>query len=297
MHDPPRPHAHAANAVVDTQQTSLSCHQLLRGPDTALWRQGASNEIGRPAQGVLPHTNTIHFIAQSELPVKRKPTYLRVVAEYKLNKYEKHQIPFTCGGDKFVNPGKVSTETADLTTPKLLFNSVISTPGAKKFTAFDIINFYLNSPMDRYKYMYIPTFNIPPDIFEQYKLASLIRHDRVLVEIQKGMYGLPQAGIIANTHLKACHGTWSYHTCPHTPGLFQHESHPVSFCLVVDDFGIKYVGKEHAQHLLDCLQEIYTVTTNWTGTKFCGLTLTWDYDAATVQLAMPGYVAKALHRF
>jgi hypothetical protein len=67
--------------------------------------------------------------------------------------------------------------------------------------------------------------------------------------------------------------------------------------LVVDNFGIKYVGKEHAQHLLDCLQEIYTVTTDWFGTKYCGLTLTWDYDAATVQLSMPGYVAKALHRF
>jgi hypothetical protein len=65
----------------------------------------------------------------------------------------------------------------------------------------------------------------------------------------------------------------------------------------VDDFGIKYVGREHAQHLLDCLQAQYTVTTDWAGTKYCGLTLNWDYTNCTVQLSMPGYVAKALHRF
>jgi hypothetical protein len=42
--------------------------------------------------------------------------------------------------------------TADLLTIKLLINSVISTAGAK-FMTMDIKDFYLNTPMDRYKYM------------------------------------------------------------------------------------------------------------------------------------------------
>ena len=129
----PRTHARttylpSANHVTDpVTGTAQNYHQLLRGPEGAQWSQGASNEIGRLAQGVLPHmptgTDTIHFIEHTELPVGRKPTYLRVVAEYKPNKEEKHRVRFTCGGDRIVYPGNVSTETADLTTAKLLFNS------------------------------------------------------------------------------------------------------------------------------------------------------------------------------
>jgi hypothetical protein len=65
----------------------------------------------------------------------------------------------------------------------------------------------------------------------------------------------------------------------------------------VDDFGVKYVGKEHAQHLEQVLRHKYRITTNWTGSIYVGLTLTWNYKARTVDLSMPGYVAKALERF
>jgi hypothetical protein len=264
MHDTPPPVIPNANAVVDAAGTALTYHQLLRGPNGPLWTQGAANEIGRLAQGFLPTmtkgTDTIHFIHSTELSAGRKPTYLRVVAEFKPNKEEKHCIRFTCGGDKIHYPGKVSTETADLTTAKLLFNSVISTPGAT-FAAFDI-NFYLNNPMDTFEYMWIPVRDIPTAIMQQYKLAALVKRDRVLVEIRKGMYGLPQAGIIANTRLRAHLATWGYRPCASTPGLFRHDTRPITFCLVVDDFGIKSVRRQHADHLLKCLESIYTVTTD-----------------------------------
>jgi hypothetical protein len=42
--------------------------------------------------------------------------------------------------------------TADLLTIKLLINSTISTQGAK-FMTMDIKDFYLITPMARYKYM------------------------------------------------------------------------------------------------------------------------------------------------
>jgi hypothetical protein len=184
-----------------TTGTTLNYHQLLWGPDGDQWLQGTSNKTGYLAQGVLPHMpsgpDTIHFIPITNLPAGRKPTYLRVVAEYKPHKEEKYRVRFTCGGDRIHYPGKVSTKTDDLTTAKLLFNSVISTPGAR-FAAFDIKNFYLNNPLEHYEYMWIPVRDITPDIMTQYKLASIVHHDRVLVKIRKGMYGLPQAGIIAN---------------------------------------------------------------------------------------------------
>jgi hypothetical protein len=82
-----------------------------------------------------------------------------------------------------------------------------------------------------------------------------------------------------------------------TPGLFKHLLRPVSFSLVVNDFGIKYVGKEHADHLLQCLDKEYPLTIDWEGKIFCGIHLKWDYDERTVELSMPNYVKNALTRF
>jgi hypothetical protein len=292
---------HSAHAVLDPATgASLSYRQLQLGPDGAAWLQSAANEIGRLAQGVLPHmphgTDTMHFIAHDAVPSGRQATYLRIVAEERPLKAETKRVRFTVGGNRIDYPGKVSTPTADLTTVKLLLNSVISTPGARFATA-DISNFYLNNPMERYEYMRIPVRDIPACIMHQYALTPLIHTGHVMVEIRKGMYGLPQAGIIANTRLQKHLGMYGYAAVAHTAGLFQHATRPITFCLTVDDFAVKYVGKEHADHLFAALQDIYTITLDWSGTKYCGLTLAWDYTAGTVDMSMPGYIAKALHRF
>jgi hypothetical protein len=65
----------------------------------------------------------------------------------------------------------------------------------------------------------------------------------------------------------------------------------------VDDFGVKYIGQNHADHLLSALRDLYPCTVDWTGTKYIGLTLAWDYTARTVDLSMPGYIRNALHCF
>jgi hypothetical protein len=291
----------SAHAVLDPYSgAALSYRQLREGPDGADWLQSAANEIGRLAQGNLPHmptgTDTMHFIRHTDMPADRKATYLRIVAELRPLKAETKRVRFTVGGNQVDYPGKVSTPTADLTTVKLLLNSVISTPDARFATA-DIANFYLNNPMERYEYMRIPVRDIPPTIMSQYKLQPLIHNGTVMVEIRKGMYGLPQAGIIANTRLQLHLAQHGYHQVQHTAGLFSHASRPVTFCLTVDDFGIKYVGDDNLNHLLSTLREIYTITTDLTGTKYCGLTIEWNYAQRTCDVSMPGYVAKALLRF
>ena len=47
--------------------------------------------------------------------------------------------------------------------------------------------------------------------------------------------------------------------------------------LIVDDFGIEYVGEKHVQHLQKVLQEHYTITTDWEGAKFSGIDIEWNY--------------------
>jgi hypothetical protein len=65
----------------------------------------------------------------------------------------------------------------------------------------------------------------------------------------------------------------------------------------VDDFFVKYTTEESAQHLLTTLQEDYELTADWTGSRYLGMTLDWDYLARTCDVSMPGYVKRALDRF
>ena len=58
----------------------------------------------------------------------------------------------------------------------------------------DISNFYINNPMNRYEYMKLPLDIIPEEIIQKYNLRNLAHKGFVHMEIQKGMYGLPQAG-------------------------------------------------------------------------------------------------------
>ena len=189
---------------------------------------------------------------------------------------------FTVGGDKVDCPFDVSTKTAALSKVKILLNSVLSTNNAK-FMTVDIKDFYLNAPMTRCECMRIPIDIIPEDIIEQCNPRAIAVNGCAHVEISKGMCGLPQAGRrITNDALVPHLAKHGHIQSKHTHGLFNHKTRPVSFSLVVDDFGVKYVGKENAQHLVDTLSSKCTITTDWDGTLYCGITLKWDYHNRTV---------------
>jgi hypothetical protein len=66
---------------------------------------------------------------------------------------------------------------------------------------------------------------------------------------------------------------------------------------VVDDFGVKYVGREHAEHLIGCLKQTYKLSEDWTGSLYCGITLEWDYENGHVDISMPGYIKKKLQEY
>ncbi len=79
------------------------------------------------------------------------------------------------------------------------------------------------------------------------------------------MYSLPQTGLLANKLLEKCLNKHRYQQSKLVPGLWMHDTRHIPFTLVVNDFGIKYVGKEHAQHLKNALEEHYKLTCDWTG--------------------------------
>ena len=47
-----------------------------------------------------------------------------------------------------------------------------------------------------------------------------------------------------------------YYEARNTPGLWRQKWRPIQFVLVVDDFGVEYVGKQHADHLATILKKI-----------------------------------------
>ena len=97
------------------------------------------------------------------------------------------------------------------------------------------------------------------------------------MEIRKGTPGLKQAVRIANERLTKYLQNHGYAPCPRTPTLWRHNTLPVVFTLVVDDFGVKYTSKHNAEHLINVICAIYTSTVNQTGSLYCGLTLAWEY--------------------
>jgi hypothetical protein len=144
-----------------------------------------------------------------------------------------------------------------LTTSKILINSVISTLG-DKFLVIDINIFYLNTLLGRFEYMVINLSSLPQETIKKYDFIQLSQDGKVYIEIQKGMYVLPRAGILANELLQRNIAKDGYRPTPHTHDLWTHDTRPISFSLVVDDFGVEYVGREHAEHLMASIRKNIT---------------------------------------
>ncbi len=121
----------------------------------------------------------------------------------------------------------------------------------------DIKNFYLTAPLDRFEYMKMPFSLFPSWTRKQYNLDTHAKNGFVYLEMHRAVWGLPQAGILANKLLRKRLLPHGHYECTHTPGLWRHLTRPISFTLVVDNFGVKYVRKEHDQHLITCLKEKY----------------------------------------
>ncbi len=81
------------------------------------------------------------------------------------------------------------------------------------------------------------------------------------------------------------------------PGLWKHNTRPIQFTLVVDNFGVKYTRQEDVEHLKSVIEQDYTVNLDWTGNQYIGITLDWDYKQQQFHLSTPNYVKKALKLF
>ncbi len=206
--------------------------------------------------------------------------------------------PGVLQGANFLDvPYDVSARTTSLDLEKLLIHSAVST--GKKWLTIDIKDFYLGTslPETRYEYVRIERKKLPPQSIAAHNLEPLFHNDAVYFEIRKCMYSLPQAGRLSQLRLISHLAKHGYHQCPSTPCLMclQHETLDVTFCLVVDDFGIRYGSQSDADHLIATLRtNEYELTIKLTSDTYLGMNV--SFGSISVSLSMPGYVHNALER-
>ena len=110
--------------------------------------------------------------------------------------------------------------------------------------------------MKRYEHLKLKLSDIPSEIIKIYNIKDKATADgSIYVDIRKGMYGLPQARLTVKELLKKRLAKHEYSQSKLVPGLWSHEWRTIQFTMVVDDFGVKYVGKENSEHLIYVLQK------------------------------------------
>ena len=109
-------------------------------------------------------TNSMFVLSHDKIctiPADQTATYGRIVVDYRPQKADPNRVRITAGGNLIEYPGELTTRPADLTTSKLLWNSVISTKDTR-FMGIDTRNFYLGTAMKRFEYMKMPIKLFPP---------------------------------------------------------------------------------------------------------------------------------------
>ena len=155
-------------------------------------------------------TNTIIFITKTQVP-KEKDHIRPDSVKIKTRKEDKERTRLTMGRSLLDFTGNVSAPTASVTTSKFVFNSVVCTPLAKCLLD-NIKHFYLNNILPDPEFMRIPLKIIPQEIVDAYNIATLVENQVwIYMRIEKVMYVLKQASIIANQELVKHVAPFGYH--------------------------------------------------------------------------------------
>jgi hypothetical protein len=151
--------------------------------------------------------------------------------------------------------------------------------------------------MPKPKYICIKILDIPNEFIDKYKLTGLDRDGWIYFKIHQGCYGLPQAGILANNLLHSHLEAKGIYEAASTPCLWHHKWRPIHFCLIVDNFGVEYMGIEHFNYLLGVIKKFNGVQYNMVGNRFAGMDIEWNYTAHHCHISMPGYISMLLLKF
>ena len=81
---------------------------------------------------------------------------------------------------------------------------------------------------------------IPKESVEKYNLKEKSHDGCIFARATQGTYGLPQSGRTEYDALVKYLEPYGYRPSSKTPILWTHDSTPINFTLLVDNFGVKY---------------------------------------------------------
>ena len=79
-------------------------------------------------------TNTFKILCPDQvllIPNDRLVKYANIFVDYRPQKEDPKLVRITAGGNLIIHPGELTTRKADITTPKILWNSVLITKNEK----------------------------------------------------------------------------------------------------------------------------------------------------------------------
>ena len=172
-----------------TGERILKYQKLMSDPVLRdIWNTAFGKEFGNMVQGDMrtgeKGTNSISVMSHNEIRSILKDlvvTYASIAVDHHPQKEDPNRVRITAGGNLIKYPGKLTTRTANLTTSKVLWNSVLSTVGAR-FMVIDTKSFYLGMPPDNFEYMKIPLSIFPQHIINQYHLSQHEKNEYVYLE-------------------------------------------------------------------------------------------------------------------
>ena len=264
----------------------------MKGPEATQFCEALSTELFR----LLRDTKTVEWIHPTQKPADRRASYFNPQVKVKINQAGErvYRVRGTYGGNISDYTGDTYAGTADLQTFKLLCNATVS-ESAYLLTG-DISDFYLMNDLERPEYMWLERAHVPADVQAAYANQIIWRDNRAMVQVNKGIYGLPQAGRLAQEKLVTLLAKHDYLQCENTPLLFRQKASNLTFCLVVGDFAIKYHSRADAEDLISAIRKEYKFEVDWEASSYLAMTVK-HVQGVSIDLSMPGYVASAMQRF
>jgi len=289
----------ALNQTLDGQILNFN-KAMKMDPD--LWIQCDEEEWHRLLE------NTLIPVRLKDIPPNNNITYYNKQIKEKLIvidgiEYVNARVRGTLGGDKTNYEGPTSTHTAEYPLIKTLFSAVLHdikyVDPETKFYNIDLVDFYLQSPMETPAYIGVPLKDIPESIVKNYDLIRKSTNDKVYFKVVMTMYGHPVSGLLSNKHLFKTIEEAGYYEDSLVPCMIKHKERSTIGAIVVDDIGLKVRSKDDVIHLVNAIEKVWKVKINWQGDKYVGMDLKWDYNPEnpTLEISCDQVIPDALKRF
>jgi hypothetical protein len=294
----------ATHAALNLDPTGapLSFRSALAGPNSKHWFAASDTELSK-----LIDSNCMHPILARDIPADRKldVTYYNQKMKEKLlpDGSTQRRVRGTAGGDRIHYPDSVAAYTAEMELVKIHWHSVISDhriDSCTKYMTMDLSDFYIGAPLLRPEYLRIHISKISPSNLTKHQLTPFVHNNHVTFEVNKCLWGLPQAGLLSQQRLVSHLALHGYLPAdPAVPCYFKHVTRSLTFTLVIDDFGVvKYQSIADVEHLKDTIRLLYPkFTENWNGDRYLQFHLHWNYPVCSLSYNLPDYIPKALERF